>query len=124
MGNDEFAEAEILANRVVTKIFGERTDDVLNARLPDGSKVKANLGFVRGMIALAKQGGEGALLGDKDGAIGTSPEAAKAELAKFEADNTEALMNRSHKDHKTAVERRRQLTALAYPEDGLTVPAL
>lgn len=116
MGAKEYAEAETLANRMVSRIFGEKASEVLSARLPDGTKLSANEGFVRTMIALAKSGKEADLIGGKDAALSTSPEAARAELDKFNSDNRDALLDREHPDHAALVKRRSQLSAMAYPE--------
>lgn len=120
---DKYAAHEELANRAVSAVLGDAKADVLNARLPDGTKLSANIGFVRTMFELGKHMAEANLLGDKSASLGLSPEAAKAELQKFEADNSAALLDRSHADHKTVVERRSQLSKIAHPDNTPPVQA-
>ena len=123
---NEWPQVKALADQAVQAVFGEGLDDVLHARLPDGSKVGSHPAFVKGFAALGKQMAEANLLGEKSAALGTSPEAAKAELEAFTADpeNQKALIDRAHPRHKEVQDRKSHLTQLAYPKDEHTVMAL
>jgi hypothetical protein len=104
----EFTANVVLANREMMKIFGDDSEAVANIRLSDGRYLGDHLGFVKGMVALAKQNSDAGVLDIGDGRPSPSRDGRLDELYALQTSDYKKYKSKAVQDEILQLETAKQ----------------